>query len=52
MYAEILVTKTVHLPIIQKWQNDILLPENFKWNDLIPHLKKCTKDTTLIWFEI
>ena len=49
---DILVTKTVHSPAIQKWQNDILLPENFKWNDLIPHLRKCTKDTTLIWFEI
>ena len=49
---DILVTKTVHSPAIQKWQNNILLPENFKWNDLIPHLRKCTKDTTLIWFEI
>ena len=29
-----LVTKTVHSPAIQKWQNNILLPENIKWNDL------------------
>ena len=48
----ILVNKTVHSPAIQKWQNNILLPENFKRNNLIPHLRKCTKDTTLIWFEI
>ena len=35
-----------HSPDIQKWQNDIFLPENFMWNDLIPHLRKFTKDTT------
>ena len=29
-----------------------LRSKNFKWDDLIPHLRKCTKDTTLIWFEI
>ena len=40
---DILVTKTVHSPAIQKWQNNILLPEIFKWNDLIPPSKEMYK---------
>lgn len=48
---DILIYKDIQSSAFLKWQNNILLPASFKWNDLIQQVRKYTKDTTLIWFQ-
>ena len=47
-----ILSKNEECPIAQiKWQNEILLPENFKWHKAYSLPYKLTNDTQLRWFQ-